>query len=54
MASNGLIEMVERNRALRPYAIYRIAFGLTILAVLGKANGSGVESGQMNTPAGDE
>lgn len=34
MASNGLIRVVERDRALKPYAIYRIAFGLTILAVL--------------------
>ncbi|HTU16167.1 MAG TPA: undecaprenyl-diphosphate phosphatase [Solirubrobacterales bacterium] len=48
MASNGLIEMVERDRALRPYAIYRIVFGLTILAVLGNRAGSGVESGEMN------
>lgn len=34
MASNGLIGMVERDRALKPYAIYRIAFGLAILALL--------------------
>ena len=34
LASNRLIEMVERDRALLPYSLYRIAFGLTILAVL--------------------
>ncbi len=44
LASNGLIEIVERDRALRPYAIYRIAFGLTILAVLTGRPASGVES----------
>ncbi len=32
LASNGLIEMVERDRALLPYSAYRIAFGLLILA----------------------
>lgn len=44
LASNGLIEIVERDRALRPYAIYRIALGLTILAVLTGRSASGVES----------
>lgn len=34
LASNGLIEMVERDRALMPYSAYRIAFGLLILARL--------------------
>ena len=53
MASNGLIAMVERDRALRPYAIYRIAFGLTILAVLGDRGGSRVESVEMNEQLGD-
>jgi len=54
LASNDLIEMVERDRALRPYAIYRIALGLTILAVLGNRAGSGVESVQMNEQPGDD
>ncbi len=41
LASNRLIEMVERDRALLPYSVYRIAFGLTILAVLtGQPRGS--------------
>ena len=48
LASNRLIEMVERDRALLPYSLYRIAFGLTILAVLtGRQDplrASGVES----------
>lgn len=36
LASNGLIEMVERDRALLPYAAYRILFGLLILKRLGR------------------
>jgi undecaprenyl-diphosphatase len=54
LASNGLIGMVERDRALMPYAAYRIAFGLTILMVLGNRDASAVESGLMNEPRGDE
>lgn len=53
MASNDLIGMVERDRALRPYAIYRIAFGLTILAVLGTRTPTAVESGEMTDTRGD-
>jgi len=34
LTSNRLIEFVERDRALLPYSVYRIAFGLAILAVL--------------------
>lgn len=34
MAATDLIRMVERDRALAPYAIYRAAFGLLILARL--------------------
>jgi undecaprenyl-diphosphatase len=34
LASNGLIAMVERDRALLPYSAYRIAFGLLIFARL--------------------
>ena len=56
LASNGLIGMVERDRALMPYSAYRIAFGLLVLARLGGARpASGaatvVESEAMN--AGD-
>jgi hypothetical protein len=36
--------MVERDRALMPYSLYRIAFGLTILAVLTGRPASVVES----------
>lgn len=48
IASNGLIGMVERDRALNPYALYRVVLGLTILAVLGSQPETAVESGQMN------
>ncbi len=53
LASNGLIGMVERDRALMPYSAYRIAFGLLVLARLGGARpASGaatvVESEAMN------
>ncbi len=34
MAATDLIRMVERDRALAPYAVYRAAFGLLILARL--------------------
>jgi len=34
LASNGLIEMVERDRALMPYSVYRIMFGLLIVSRL--------------------
>lgn len=37
MASNGLIRVVERDRALMPYSLYRIVFALLILARLGNA-----------------
>lgn len=61
VASNDLIGLVERDRALRPYALYRIALGLLILARSGKgsrirsaaAPGSVVESGQMNATIGE-
>ncbi len=53
LASNGLIALVERDRALLPYSAYRIAFGLLILARLGSLGrtappGSVVESKAMN------
>ena len=48
MTSNDLIEMVERDRALRPYALYRIALGLAILIVLSNRRESPVESDVMN------
>ena len=54
MASNDLIEMVERDRALRPYAVYRIALGLAILIVLSNRHGTPVESGVMNTSPEDQ
>lgn len=54
MASNDLINMVERDRALRPYALYRIALGLTILAVLGNRSASGVESSPDEPAPGDD
>lgn len=54
MASNDLINMVERDRALRPYAIYRIALGLTILAVLGNRAATVVESSADEPAPGDD
>ena len=47
LASNGLIAMVERDRALLPYSAYRIAFGLLILGRLASKGESGVESEPM-------
>ncbi len=44
LASNGLIALVERDRALMPYSVYRIAFGLLILARLGAAQGAAAGS----------
>lgn len=44
VASTGLIELAEKDRALKPYSIYRIAFGLAILALLTRRPASGVES----------
>lgn len=54
LASNRLIGMVERDRALMPYSTYRIAFGLLILSRLGDARNatpprSGVESQAMSS-----
>ncbi|MBK8294040.1 MAG: undecaprenyl-diphosphate phosphatase [Solirubrobacterales bacterium] len=55
LTSNRLIEFVERDRALLPYSVYRIAFGLTILAVLTGRPASGVESsGDDHGPASDQ
>ena len=53
LASNGLIKVVERDRALMPYSAYRIAFALLILARLGdgrpdSGERSVVESQAMN------
>lgn len=48
LASNRLIGLVERDRALLPYGIYRIAFALVILGRLTGRPGSGVESGSMS------
>lgn len=56
VASSRLIDLVERDRALAPYGLYRIAFGVVILTRLGRsrrnrpASGgpAGVESGPMN------
>lgn len=61
VASNDLIDLIERDRALRPYALYRIALGLLILARTAAEEGSRprvesptvVESGPMNAPIGD-
>jgi undecaprenyl-diphosphatase len=61
LASNGLIAMVERDRALLPYSAYRVAFAAVILSRLGStrrapARRSGVESEAMNglEPSGTE
>jgi len=54
LASNGLIGMVERDRALLPYSAYRIAFGLLILGRLASARGSVVESEPMSNPSADQ
>jgi undecaprenyl-diphosphatase len=43
LASNGLIRVIERDRALMPYSLYRIAFALLILARLGGARPAPVE-----------
>jgi undecaprenyl-diphosphatase len=48
LASNGLIAMVERDRALLPYSAYRFGFGLLILGRLAAAGESVVESQAMN------
>lgn len=66
VASNDLIRLVERDRGLGPYALYRIAFGGLILAWAARraregdpagrvaaAPGTVVESGPMNAPIGD-
>ncbi len=61
VASNDLIGLVERDRALLPYALYRVALGLLILARGERApaarsateRGTVVESGQMNATIGD-
>ncbi len=61
LASNGLIAMVERDRALLPYSAYRVAFAALILARLGSTRRappgpSVVESQAMNgvDPSGRE
>jgi undecaprenyl-diphosphatase len=61
VASNGLIAMVERDRALFPYSAYRVAFAALILARLGmtrraRSGPSVVESQAMNGvhPSGRE
>ena len=51
LASNGLIAMVERDRALMPYSAYRIAFGLLILARLGAARGAACDSTVVESQA---
>lgn len=53
LASNRLIGMVERDRALLPYSAYRIAFGLLILGRLASSGRSVVESEPMINP-GDQ
>jgi undecaprenyl-diphosphatase len=54
LASNGLIAMVERDRAVMPYAAYRVAFGLLILARLAPDRGSVVESSAMSGSRDDK
>ena len=61
LASNGLIAMVERDRALLPYSAYRVAFAALILARLGatrraRPGPTVVESQAMNgvDPSGME
>lgn len=54
LASNGLIGIVERDRALLPYAAYRIAFGLLILGRLASSAGSVVESEPMIDASADQ
>lgn len=61
MASNRLIGLVERDRSLLPWALYRLAFGGLILARLGRDREgrpaqdrlSGVESVPMNRTGED-
>ena len=48
LASTRLIGLVEKDRALFPFGVYRIAFALAILGRLTGRPGSGVESGAMN------
>jgi undecaprenyl-diphosphatase len=52
LASNGLIGMVERDRALLPYSAYRVAFGLLILGRLASGDASVVESEPMSESDG--
>lgn len=54
LASNGLIAMVERDRALLPYSAYRIAFALLILGRLAATGGSVVESQSMTDPTSEQ
>jgi undecaprenyl-diphosphatase len=54
LASNGLIAMVERDRALLPYSAYRIGFGLLVLGRLAAPGGSVVESQAMSGPKAGE
>lgn len=43
LASNGLIRVIERDRALMPYSLYRIAFALLIISRLGGARPASAE-----------
>jgi undecaprenyl-diphosphatase len=52
LASNGLIGMVERDRALLPYSAYRVALGLLILGRLASGDASVVESEPMSESDG--
>lgn len=53
LASSRLIGLVESDRALFPFGVYRIAFALLILSRLTGRPGSGVESGSMNANSSD-
>ena len=51
LASTRLIGLVERDRALLPFGLYRIAFALLILGRLTGRPPRGVESGAINPGA---
>jgi len=50
LASNGLIRVIERDRALLPYSAYRIAFALLILARLGGARPAPEDRSVVESP----
>ena len=54
LASNGLIRVIERDRALMPYSLYRIAFALLILARLDSARPASTEPSVVESPVMNE